>query len=306
MNFASSRRGFLKLAGVGAAVALAGCGSGSVVSNLKPARFITVGDGFADVGQNGYRFTINDGSLNWVQQLAAQYSQTVEAASAGGWGYAQGYARVDSADTTSGTNAPSVSAQLDTLLARTTFVDESDVMMLNGGIADIVAAVNDTGISDATTETVKTAGRALAAQVRRVVAAGATHVVVTGVYNLGNTPWAVGLGLTKGIEALSVAFNDALLIDIADMSGNTVVYFDAALFFNLIYNKPENYPLDNARDPVCTTPDATTCTASTLVSGADATRWMFADDLYFTPTVQRMFASDNYSESAYYRFKNTW
>ena len=47
---------------VAATALLAACGSGSVVSDLVPQRFITVGDGFADVGQNGYRYTINDGS----------------------------------------------------------------------------------------------------------------------------------------------------------------------------------------------------------------------------------------------------
>ena len=57
---------------------------------------------------------------------------------------------------------------------------------------------------------------------------------------------------------------NALLIDIADM-GATVLYFDASLFFNLINNKPENYSVDNATDPVCTTPDASTCTPSSAM-----------------------------------------
>ena len=294
---------------VAATALLAACGSGSVVSDLKPQRFIAVGDGFADVGQNGHRYTINDGSLNWVQQLASYYNLTVAPASAGGLGFAQGGARVATPDTTSGTNAPSVKSQIDTLLAGNT-LGKNDVVLINGGMSDIVAAVQATGISAATSATVDTAARALADQVRRVVAAGATHVVVSGVYNLGITPWAAPWGRSSPmgggpITNLSVAFNDRLLIQIADM-GATVLYFDPALFFNLIYNKPTAYPIDNATAPVCTTPDASTCTLATIQPGADPTRWLFADSLYFTPTAQRLWVSDTYLENAYTRFKNRW
>ena len=304
MNASWFRRAALALGCAGAVALLAACGSGSVVSDLTPKRFISVGDGFADVGQNGHRYTVNDGSLNWLQQLAAHYKLTLEPASAGGFGYAQGHARIDSPDSRSGTNAPSVRQQIDTLLARTSFVD-GDVMVLGGGIADVVAAVEATGISDASTQAVQDAGRALAAQVRRGGEGGARRVVVTGVYNLGSTPWARGMDREGDIERLSIAFNDALLVGIVDLWDN-VLYLDSALFFNLIYNKPDNYPIDNAKDPVCTTPDANTCTPATLRAGADYNRWMFADALYLTPAVQRLFMNDDYVESGYRRFKDRW
>ena len=103
MKASWTRRATLALAASAVAL-LAACGDGSVVSDLKPTRFITVGDSFADVGQGGTKFTVNDGSLNWVQGLASHYDQTVAPASSSGWGYAQGYARVESADTSSGPN----------------------------------------------------------------------------------------------------------------------------------------------------------------------------------------------------------
>lgn len=304
MKASWTRRATLALATAGAATLLAACGDGSVVSDLKPTRFITVGDSFADVGQTGSKFTVNDGTNNWVQELAAHYNQTVAPASAGGWGYAQGYARVEAPDTSSGSNTPSVSQQIDTLLARTPMQD-GDVMMLNGGMHDIVAAVEANGISDATTQAVQAAGKAMAAQVRRVVNAGATHVVVTGVQNMGLTPWALRRGEKDAIERLSYAFNDQLLINIADM-GATVLYFDAALFFNLINNKPDGYSIDNEKDPACTTPDASTCTPSTIVPNADYNRYMYADLLNFSPKVQRNFVSRDYSENVYDKFKNRW
>ena len=106
---------------------LAACGSGSVVSDLTPKRFITVGDGFMDVGQAGYRYTVNDGSNIWVQDLAAHYQQTITSANSGGWGYAQGGARVAAADAG---GAPSVTAQIDAVLARTTFNANDDVVVV--------------------------------------------------------------------------------------------------------------------------------------------------------------------------------
>ena len=119
MKLASTRRGFLALAGAGAAVALAGCGSGSVVSAIQPKHFYVVGDGFSDVGQTGAVATVNDGSLTWIQQLAARYGLTVTPAASGGTGYAQAFARIDSADTTSGLASPSVAQRSPSTSPRT-------------------------------------------------------------------------------------------------------------------------------------------------------------------------------------------
>ena len=304
MNASWIGRAARALIGASAVALLAACGSGSVVSDLTPKRFITVGDGFMDVGQAGYRYTVNDGSNIWVQDLASHYNQTVTAASAGGWGYAQGNARVAAADT-SPVAAPSITAQIDAVMARTSFNANDDVVVVGGGIADIVAAVGATGISAATTQTVQAAGKALGEQVQRLVNAGAAHVLVVGVYNLGNTPWAAQLGQQGAISDLSVAFNTGTQLAIVNL-GKNVLYVDPALLHNLMYNKPGNYQFDNGTDPVCTTPTAATCTTSTLVAGADYSKWLFADALYFTPEASRRFASDRYSESVYYKFKNRW
>jgi len=290
----------------GAAALLAGCGSGSVVSDLHAERFIVVGDGFSDVGQNGHRYTVNDGSLNWIQQLAEYYELTIKPATEGGWGYAQGHARVALPDTRSGTDAPSVTAQIDALLARTTLDAQGDVVFINGGVSDIVAAVEAHGDTPAAEEAVNTAAQALAEQVKRVVEAGARHVVVTGVPNICHTPWARALGLEADYEdcAPAWAFNSRLLVELNGM-GATTLYFDAALFYNLIYNKPSNYPVDNIEDAVCTTPDASTCTPGT-VKQTDYNRYLFADALHYTPAMQRLFVDRDYVENAYTRFRERW
>jgi phospholipase/lecithinase/hemolysin len=287
---------------------LAGCGGSSVASRLNPQRFLIVGDGFCDQGQTGSLPTVNDGTgtPTWLQQMAAYYNNVapVKPANQGGTAWAQAYALLSSPDTVSGTNAPSVQAQISQMLAATT-ITKNDLVFINGGMADIMQAVTQTGISTATTTAVQTAASTLAAQVRQLTKSGGTHVVVTGVYDISLSPWATKTGLNKAdISKLTVNFNDQLLIAINDL-GSTVLYLDAALFYNLVYNSEQDYGLTNNTTPVCTTPTALTCNAST-VTDSNYNAYMFADDIHFTPAVQLMFGSSNYGSNGYQRLINRW
>lgn len=294
---------------VAAASLLAACGSGSTVQQLTPTRFMAVGDGMIDLGHDGKRYTINDGSMLWTQQLASHFGLTLADSSTGGLSYARGNARIIAADPTGG-GAPSLSAQVDALLARlNNKFEDSDVIILSGGHTDIVTAVNETGISATTTATVKAAGTALGDLAKRLSEAGAKHVVVSGVYNLGLSPWARAQGEAKAnaIRDLSVAFNDAMLLSLADTKwGRTVLAINPGLFYNLIANETKDPLFANAKDPVCITPDATTCTNNTLVSGAKVEQYLFADKLYFTPLANRLYGSSSYGNNAYSSLRDHW
>lgn len=294
---------------VAAASLLAACGSGSTVQQLTPTRFMAVGDGMIDLGHDGKRYTINDGSMLWTQQLASHFGLTLADSSTGGLSYARGNARITATDPTGG-GAPSLSAQVDALLARlNNKFEDSDVIILSGGHTDIVTAVNETGISATTTATVKAAGTALGDLAKRLSEAGAKHVVVSGVYNLGLSPWARAQGEAKAnaIRDLSVAFNDAMLLSLADTKwGRTVLAINPGLFYNLIANETKDPLFANAKDPVCTTPDATTCTNNTLVSGAKVEQYLFADKLYFTPLANRLYGSSSYGNNAYSSLRDHW
>ena len=199
---------------------------------------------------------------------------------------------------------------MDALLARlNNKFEDSDVIILSGGHTDIVTAVNETGISATTTATVKAAGTALGDLAKRLSEAGAKHVVVSGVYNLGLSPWARAQGEAKAnaIRDLSVAFNDAMLLSLADTKwGRTVLAINPGLFYNLIANETKDPLFANAKDPVCTTPDATTCTNNTLVSGAKVEQYLFADKLYFTPLANRLYGSSSYGNNAYSSLRDHW
>lgn len=303
------RRSVLAAAGVSAALLLSGCGLSTIESALKPERFIAFGDGFSDVGQvNGARYTVNDGSAsNWTQELASIYGITVTPASIGGTSYAQGNARVQAKpDAAGSTSTPTVSEQIDRFLASGSF-QESDVVLMSAGASDIVAHMAAVTAGTQTPEQLlanaQQAGRDLGAQVIRTVNAGAKYVVVAGTYNLGRSPWAKAIDQEDLLEQASSKFNEAFLVSIVNQ-GNKVLYVDAAYYFNLVTASPTGYSFDRAaaQTPVCTSVDAgagigigagqlnsALCTPSTLLPGADSSKYIFADALYFTPTAQRLF-----------------
>ena len=287
-----SRRAFLSASGA-AAAALAGCGSSTIESALRPARFLAVGDGFGDLGQGGVRYTVNDASVNiWSDQLATRYGVALKPSASGGLSYARGGARVSG-------GAPSIQSQIDSLLAGNT-LGANDVVLVDGGITDVVAEVTALGISAQTTTNVRAAGAALGAQVRRLVTAGAKYVVVAGVYNLGISPWAVGLGQASGITDLCNRFNEALLVAVVDLGAN-VLFVDAGLFFNLVKANPTTNSMTNVTDKACTTAEATSCNVSTIAAGIDYTKALFADGVYLTPSANAQFG--NY---AYDKLRDRW
>jgi outer membrane lipase/esterase len=276
------------------------------------------GDSFSDLGQTGSRYTVNDGSINiWTQQVASSFGVSLATVNAGGTSYATGNARVNAKPDAAGNTAtPTVKEQIDTFLA-TGVIGSNDLVIVNGGIADIVAEMAKVAAgaqtSDQMLANVRQAGRDLAAQVRRLVQAGGTHVVVVGPFHLGKTPWAIATGQVDLLTEASSRFNDELLIAIVDLGAN-VLYVDAALHFNLVVGTPTAYELTNATDLVCTSIDpgpgigtgagqvnSALCNAGTVAAGADYNRFLFADRIYPAPQGHRKFG-----EYAHTRIRARW
>lgn len=320
------RRAALVLACASGAL-LAACGSSTVDSALVPSRFLAVGDGFSDLGQTSNatvanaRFTVNDGSVaNWTEQLAGRYGHTLKASAQGGLSYAQAHARISSATDAVGGSAPSIAAQIDTLLAANT-LGVDDVVLVQGGVSEILYHVEAFRAGAITQEqmlwAVDAAGRAFGAQIRRLVDAGAKHVVVIGAYGMERSPYAISNQLTDLLKTLSYegetgdnrprSFNWAMESTIADL-GASVLYVDAAYYFNLLTGTPVTHGFDDVQGAlpvmVCNSVDpgvgigtgagqvnSALCTTSTLVAGVDYARRLFADGIYFTPNPQRMFGN---------------
>lgn len=302
------RRGVLTAACASVAL-LAACGSSTIESALKPARFVAFGDGFSDVGQvNGARYTVNDGAVNnWTQQLAGTYGLTMTPVSAGGSSYAQGNARVKvQPDAAGNASTRTVTQQVDAFLA-SGGLKANDVVVMGAGTADIIAEMAAVTAGTQTPEQMlaraQQAGKDLGAQAIRLVDAGAQYIVVAGAYNLGRSPWAITLGKVDLLTNASSKFNEAFLVSIVNQGAN-ILYVDAAYYFNLVTASPGSYAFDNGTNAVCTSVDAGTgigtgngqinsalCTPSTVLPAANYNKYVFADNVYVTPEAQRLFGT---------------
>jgi outer membrane lipase/esterase len=312
------RRSLLLAAGA-AALALAACGSGTIESQLRPSRIIAFGDATADIGQTGGRYAINDNTLNnWTLQTASAFGVSLAPAVSGGLSFATGNARVALKPDAAGNPAtPTVTEQITGFLGAST-PGQNDLFLVSAGTSDVVAevaaALAGTQSSDQAIVNIRAAGRALGAQVRRLVDAGARHVVVVGPYNLGRAPWAVQTNQARFMEDASNRFNEDLLVSIVDLGAN-VLYVDAALHYNLVTGNPALYGLSNATDLVCTSVDSGAgigtgtgqvnsklCTPSTLIAAdLDTSRYLWADRVYPTSQGHRLFG-----DYAHARIRQRW
>jgi phospholipase/lecithinase/hemolysin len=306
------------VAACAASLLLAACGSGTIESQLQPTRIVVFGDAFADLGQTGTRYTVNDGGVDtWTQKVALVFGVPLATAAAGGKSYATAHARVTAKPDAIGNAAtPTVREQVDAFLASDT-VGANDLYILNAGTSDLIAegarVVAGTETADQMVVNAKQAGRELADQVRRLVNAGAKFVVVVGPYNLGRSPWATATKMATNFENASGRFNDEMLVSLVDL-GDRVLYVDAALQFNLMIATPAAYDMTNSVDPVCTSIDpgpgigigrgeinSGLCSPATIKAGADYNVYLFADKVYPTPKAQFKFG-----EYAFQRIRSRW
>jgi len=294
MTGKSSRRALLALACATMAM-LGACSSSEIVDPFTPTRILSVGDGFSDLGQDGKRYTVNDGSINiWSQYMAALYGLPLVASDQGGLSYARGDALVSS-----GTN--SIVAQVDKMLAANKFA-AGDLVVVNGGVADIVTTGARTDITyDQKVASLNAAGLALAEQVNRLVQAGATHVLAAGVWPLGQTPLGTETGQVTNLNNLTLAFNNAFKIGMVNLGAN-VLYLDSATYYSNVYYNPTAYPpLNNTVTKACTTALVTDCTPATITPGFDYNTLLFANDVYPTPSGHRLLGQ--YAQN---QVKNRW
>ena len=311
---------------------LAACGSSETANSIRPDSIVTFGDAMSDLGQNpnGRPYSVSDGSTytNWTREIAFRYNLTLNPAKAGGTAYAQGNARVALPDATGVTNAPSITAQIDSYLAANPTFGDKQFFLMSGGMSDVIAGYNEvlagTKSVDNYLADMATAGKQMSDLVHRLHSAGAPRVLAIGTPNLGRTLWAKGLDAanpnadpkpTKTLEDATYAFNQTMLSNMVDLSGTEVLSSDVQYYFNAMTGNPGNYNFSNGTDPVCNTVDPTNgmnigagqinaslCTSDTLVVTPDKLKqYLFADLVNYTPEAHRRFG-----DWVYDRMKANW
>lgn len=206
-----------------------------------PLKFqvVSFGDSISDVGTyapvaelaGGGRFTTNPGQV-WTQDVANFFGGTLTAAQTGGYGapvkdhadglgYAQGGARVTDPN---GINFKSnglgaltmpIAVQLERHLALHGNFNDGQLVLVQGGGSDILihadAVVGGSETPADASQAVTLAAQQLAAIVGRTLQAGAKHVVVSSVGDVGVSPLgASDASLGTLLTGLTTTFNLAL------------------------------------------------------------------------------------------------
>ncbi|NMM82508.1 GDSL family lipase [Acidovorax sp. SRB_14] len=299
------------VAACASAALLAACGSSTIESALTPDRFVALGGALNDLGKQG-----SSNPNNWAQQLASRYDNAIPPVALGSQSVAPGNARITAKpDAVGNASTLTLEEQINQIPAGSLGAD--NLVFISAGISDLIAGMAAVHAEKLTrpemVAVARKAGQDLAMQVRRLVNAGAKHVVVTGTYDLGKTPWATDIDEVTLLHDASSAFNEGLLVNMVDLGAN-VLYVDSAYFVNLLISSPGSYGFDNATTPVCTSKDADNsnsigigtgqvssalCTTGTL--RANPEKYVFSDPVYLTPAAQRQLG--NY---AYDRLHARW
>ncbi|KVE39456.1 SGNH/GDSL hydrolase family protein [Burkholderia sp. TSV86] len=338
-----------------ALAALAACGGGD--DNGQPAagagvnmQVVSFGDSLSDVGTyspkillgfGGGRFTTNPGQV-WTQDVAAYYGNTLTPAfeggfgvplqASGGYGYAQGGARVTqqpgvghasagtpNADFAQATTTP-VATQVQQYLQQHGSFNSNQIVLINGGANDIFYQVQVAQAQGSTPAALQQAAQqiGLAAQqlagiVQQIVAAGATHVFVVNVPNIGNTPLALSGGaqaqalftqvttlfngtLAAALKALNVDPKKAVLIDAFTWQDQIAANYQANGFSVAANGTACNLQSMIAAATKAGVPNPTAFGSSLFcspqmytASNADQT-YMFADTVHPTTRLHALFA----------------
>jgi phospholipase/lecithinase/hemolysin len=312
-----------RMTAISAIALLAACGSSSKYDEFIPSRIVSVGDQVSYLGSStaspaySDRFTVNnlagEATVNhWVLQLAASYGLSTNLAAADP-------AIVATADPVLNKVA-NLAARLATVTPRS-----GDMLVVNGGMADLIALADEVANGTKTTAQALTAIASAGTELQALLLAQQSHyknILVINAYDLKNSPYArtktfaAGSTLTTAtfqqlLYDMTRAFNTALIRNAGTFnSGTGIRLFDAeTLFLNAnLYNVgitaagmsegtcSSFSSTDSATRTACTT------TAATAISSSYDTR-LFADDKFPSPAAHRFLGSQAY---AYLRGVKGW
>ena len=283
------------LAACAAGVLLAACGGGtSQVDPFAPDRFIAFGDELSAFTDDGRKWSINaynsagtafDCKLYplWIQAVTDIYSMKFAQCPAG---TADAKAETVAVD---GATIAGLKAQIDARVPEP--FSEKVLVTVLVGMHDVKEIYENRGTkTDAELlEEARQRGLDLAAQVNRLVGLGA-KVIVSTVPDVGLTPWAVAKGATEAklLTDLTLALNGRLRVNMLN-DGRYIglVLLDeqtqTAVRYPSIFGLSDGNALKLAACAVAL-PD---CSPQTLVTGASADNWMWADELRMGVSMQR-------------------
>lgn len=312
------RRGAWAAGALVAAGLAAGCGGGTEVSKFEADRALAFGDESSlivdrDGDGNGSKYGINgvvsttDPSrsckLNalWIQRVAGLYGLVFPQCNPGPTPVAAPTSRIRA---TLGATAADLSAQIDAQIAESA-IRSSDIATVMVGVNDVFAQYAQYPAVDEETLTVRVeaAGAVVGQQVNRLADAGA-RVVVSTVIDAGVTPFGVAekaghtdIDRAGLLTRLSQRFNASLRRTI-DNDGRRIglVLLDELVSAVARFNGLNDFTnstvgaCDLSRSALVP-PSVLDCTDLTLVTGASANRYLWADDRHLSAGGQASFGT---------------
>ena len=230
------------------------------------------------------RFTTNPGPV-WSEIIAQQYGGNANPSNVAGGGiFAQGGARV----TASSTSTPPGGAQRPVSTQITEFLAASGGSANPNGLYAIWAGGND--LLQAGAAGVASAND-VAAQSARLRAAGARHILVFALPNLGITPGAIagGPAVVSLQTQASAGFNITLFNALA-ATGQRVIPVDVFTMLNEVAANASAFGFTNITSMACgpfppfapAGGNSQFCTGANLVPGATPNNYLFADSIHPT------------------------
>ena len=278
---------------------LAACGGGGkIYLPFTPTVIHTFGDGLVDAGQTGKRYTINSTdqatkpTYSLPEYLAQGYGLPLLPQAQGGNAWGQGKSTVADLQT-----------QINTRLAAGNFT-EGDLLVISAGMEDVMReteSVVSGSISLGQAEiNVKVQARLLLSQLEVLEAAGARHIYVLPVYDMGRTPWGLKQSqIYPGAAGFASALSDIFYNEMLVKSRSRYSLFSRSLREQMkLFTDPASS--NNATVAVCIPLDASQCSDTDLVSTTPEL-YVFADGYHPTPGILRSLAGLSRDE-----IKNRW
>jgi hypothetical protein len=292
--------GLLCAAGV---FALVSCGgSTSQYEAFKPGRVLAFGDDASVLTPSGQRYGVNGLGTGtsqvdctqfplWIQAVAGTYGFTFAQCNPTGAfdPQARTYAAV-------GAKVADVAAQVEAQVAAGGFRSD-DLALVLVGTHDVLELYSQYPLRPEVSllEDARERGRRMAQVVNRLVDLGA-KVIVSNLPDMGLSPYAATEARANAdadraamISRITAAFNEQLGANVL-LDGRYVGLMQTDLRIQAAHRSPGSFGLSNATEAVCTVA-LPGCTTATLVAGATAEQYLWADATRLAPGGQNLLAS---------------
>lgn len=277
---------------------LSACGGGtSTIDAFIPKTIVAFGDETSVILAGGRKYSINaltaekalDCKANpvWVQYLAAQYGLVF--AECNPENVVDPKARMRAVV---GARAADLGPQVDAYVTAGGFGDDAMATVLIGA-HDVLALYGDyptRGRSELLADA-RELGQLVGVQINRLVNRG-VRVIVATVPDQGLTPYALAqkaantdINRAELLSDLTAEFNAGIRTTALN-DGRYVGLILGDEMVQAMVKSPASFSLSNVTSVVCTAalPD---CSTDTLISGGNASSWLWADTLYLGPNGQQ-------------------